>query len=120
MTCSQEGKTLLLEFGHFPEGDLPSSPGLLYSATLGKTASELPNPTEVVANLRRVPNRDEFVPNRSRLLSSRFRREVRPQPRWGWGTRRQLSQGSRVQQPWAGGRIPFGENVQTLEEGKTP
>src|SRR5205814_44831 len=26
---------------------------------------------------------------------------------------RRLSQGSRVQQPWEGGRIPFGENVQT-------
>jgi hypothetical protein len=31
---SEEG---CLEFGHFPKGDSSSGPGLLYSATLGKT-----------------------------------------------------------------------------------
>jgi len=41
-------------------------------------------------------------------------REAWPQPRWGWRARRPRSQGSRVQQPGAGGRIPFGKNVQTL------
>ncbi len=38
-----------LEFGQFPEGDPASSPGLLYSATLGKAASELLKPNGVVA-----------------------------------------------------------------------
>jgi hypothetical protein len=33
----------------FPEGDSASSPGLLYSATLGKMASEFPNPNGVAA-----------------------------------------------------------------------
>ena len=32
-----------------PEGDPSSSPGLRYSATLGKMASEFPNPNGVVA-----------------------------------------------------------------------
>ena len=36
-----------LEFGHFPEGDPSYSPGLLYSATLGKAAEEFPNPNGV-------------------------------------------------------------------------
>jgi len=35
----------------FPEGDASSSPGLLYSATLGKMASEFPNPNGVAAGL---------------------------------------------------------------------
>jgi hypothetical protein len=38
----------------FPKGDLSSSPGLLYSATLGKKASEVRNPNGVVAKAGRV------------------------------------------------------------------
>jgi hypothetical protein len=38
----------------FPEGDPSSSPGLLYSATLGKTASQFPHPNGVAAKPARV------------------------------------------------------------------
>ncbi len=53
-----------------PKGILSSSPGLLYSATLGKTASALPNPTGVVAKLPAYPIGIRLVLIRSRLLSS--------------------------------------------------
>jgi len=50
-----------IEFGHFPEGDPASSPGLLYSATLGKRANEFGNPNGVVAKLGAYSDPADFV-----------------------------------------------------------
>jgi hypothetical protein len=44
----------------FPEGDPSSSPGLLYSATLGKTASEARNPKGVVTKPARIHGPSEL------------------------------------------------------------
>jgi len=68
-------------FGHFPEGDPFSSPGLLYSATLGKTAPNSPTPTGLCPMLPASANSDQFASNRYRLLRScRLRCEARRNP----------------------------------------
>jgi hypothetical protein len=59
--------------GHLPEGDPSSSPGLLYSATLGKTANEFRNPNGVVARWQRTATQLGLPTTRGAL----------PQPRWG-------------------------------------
>src|SRR6266849_8803702 len=90
-----------------PEGVASLSPGLLYSATLGDGVE--PRTSLVVG-----PN-----PERGCVMSYRFT-ECRhgslhiilgtpgPQPRWVGKQRDPSSQGSRVQQPWASRRNPFG------------
>jgi hypothetical protein len=97
----------------FPEGDPSSSPGLLYSATLGKMG--VPQPQRGCGEASSRKRMNSIIENHSRQTDPDWvRGEDWPQPRWGWELGRRLSQGSRVQQPWAGGRIPFGEIVQTL------
>jgi|GEM_PF-4797960 len=57
-----------LEFGNFPKGDPSSSPGLLYSATLGQAASESRNANGVVTKpcLRTPTLRNGFDVGRCR------------------------------------------------------
>jgi hypothetical protein len=84
------------EFGHFPEGDSSSSPGLLYSATLGKTASEFRNPNGVAAKLAHIHRRGGWPWTWSSAATP-----------LGLGGSSLLSQGSWVQQPWALGLNHF-------------
>ncbi len=64
-----------IEFGHFPAGDPSSSPGLLYSATLGKTAAGCPTPTGLRPCLQSQAhehnNRERFEATSSRLGTRR-------------------------------------------------
>ena len=90
----------------FPEGDPSSSPGLLYSATLGKAAASSPTPIGVVAKRQCGDGPGPFDCLASLLLMAPSCGAL-AQPRWGWEECQPSTQGSRVQQPWAGGLNHF-------------
>ena len=82
----------------YSKGVPAQSPRLLYSAILGSAAALPPNPTGVAAVLFKQLMRQ------GRAGQARGGRNP-----FGVGHSPPLPQGSRVRQPWAGGRIPFGQ-----------
>ena len=100
-----------------PKGVASFSPGLPYSATLGDGAAE----ELVIANLEGVAVCNSKVTQRGHVSSFIIlARET--QPLRGWTYRNPRSQGSRVRQPWADGRNPFGvgARIRGLYRTRTP
>ena len=88
------------------------SPRLLYSATLGNSSDDPRNPNGVVAALHMKGVLNSINDNDSRQSDPAgwvYATNVGRNPVGVGELGAVFSQGSRVQQPWAGGRIPFGE-----------